>query len=133
MRRIPAPTGRGNPVPDRTPPGKEVAPPEAVPPIVPSVDPPSRRLRHVYRVGGFRVPAAGTELVRGPRSRVARRVKDLLRRRAEAPVAHSPDPSVYEPPIREPSRPASGGPSRGRMPGTGREIPDDDDDDCDGD
>ena len=128
MRRIPAP-----PVPDRTPSGKAVVPPGAAPPIVPPADPPSRRLRHVYRVGGFRVPAAGTELVRGPRSRVARRVKELLRRRAEAPVAPSPDPTVYEPPIREPSRPASGGPSRGRMPGMGREIPDDDIDDCDED
>lgn len=81
--------------------------------------------KHVYRVGELRVPAASSELVRGPRSRSARKVKDLLRRRAEAPVGRHQDPTEFEPPIRKPlvSRerssprffsPSSNGASHGR-------------------
>jgi hypothetical protein len=56
--------------------------------------------KHVYRVGGFRIPTKNS--VRGPKSRCAGRVKDLLRRRAESPVTHF-DPTAFEPPIRKPS------------------------------
>ena len=56
--------------------------------------------RHVYRVGGLRIPVKNS--VRGPKSRCAGRVKDLLRRRAESPAPLHPDPTVIEPPIRKP-------------------------------
>ena len=59
--------------------------------------------RHVYRVGGLRIPVKNS--VRGPKSRCAGRVKDLLRRRAEAPVAGRCDPTAIEPPARKPPAP----------------------------
>ena len=96
---------------------------------------PSRVRRHVYRVGGFRIPVASSDLVRGPRSRCARKVKDLLRRRAEIPLSTHSDPTVMEPPIRKPpvsrDRPPFRGllsPSPGFHPGRGRIEPDDDED-----
>lgn len=54
--------------------------------------------KHVYRVGGLRIPVKNS--VRGTRG--VGRVKDLLRRRAEAPVARHFDPTEIEPPIRTP-------------------------------
>jgi hypothetical protein len=60
--------------------------------------------RRVYRVGGFRIPVKNS--LRGPKSRCAGRVKDLLRRRADVPVGRHVDPTEFEPPIRKP--PVSG-------------------------
>ena len=93
--------------------------------------------RHVYRVGGFRIPVKNS--VRGPKSRCAGRVKDLLRRRAEAPVSPYHDPTVIEPPIRKPPVPRERhaphdfSSSRGFPPGRGRSEPDDDAEDLDDD
>ena len=94
--------------------------------------------RHVYRVGGFRIPVKNS--VRGPKSRCAGRVKDLLRRRAEAPVSTYHDPTAIEPPIRKPPVPRDRhalhgffSSPRGLPPGRGRSEPDDDAEDLDDD
>ena len=94
--------------------------------------------RHVYRVGGFRIPVKNS--VRGPRSRCAGRVKDLLRKRAEAPVSPYHAPTAIEPPIRKPPVPRERHAShdfssspRGLLPGRGRFEPDDDAEDLDDD
>ena len=93
--------------------------------------------RHVYRVGGFRIPSKDS--VRVPKNRCAGRVKDLLRKRAEAPVSRHLDPTEIEPPMRKPPvprgiRPAirdfSSSPA-GLNPGRGRSEPDDDAEDLD--
>ena len=94
--------------------------------------------KHVYRVGGLRIPVRNS--VRGPRSRCAGRVKDLLRKRAEAPVSGHFDPTVIEPPIRKPpvlrersvSRDFSPSP-HGLGPGRGRTEIDDDAEELDED
>ena len=84
---------------------------------------------HVYRVGGLRIPVRNS--VRGPKSRSAGRVKDLLRRRA-APVPMHSDPTVFEPPIRKPSSPRGShashdfSPQRDLQLGRGRFENDDD-------
>jgi hypothetical protein len=92
--------------------------------------------KHVYRVGGLRIPTKNS--VRGPKSRCAGRVKDLLRKRAESPMPPYSDPTVIEPPIRKPPAPRerhalhdfSSSP-RGLMPGRGRFEPEDDAEDLD--
>ena len=94
--------------------------------------------RHVYRVGGLRIPTKNS--VRGPKSRCAGRVKDLLRKRAESPMPPYSDPTAIEPPIRKPPTPRERHASndfssspRGLMPGRGRFEPDDDAEDLDDD
>lgn len=98
----------------------------------------SRAGRHVYRVGGLRIPVKNS--VRGPKSRCAGRVKDLLRKRAESPMLPHSDPTVIEPPIRKPPAPRERyashdfSPSpRGLQPGRGRSETDDDAEDLDDD
>jgi hypothetical protein len=90
--------------------------------------------RHVYRVGGLRIPVKDS--VRGTGSRCAGRVRDLLKRRAEAPVAGRCDPTAIEPPIRKPpaprDRPAShdlSSPPHNLHPGRGKAGVDDGEED----
>ena len=94
--------------------------------------------KHVYRVGGFRIPVRNS--VRGPKSRCAGRVKDLLKKRAEASEAQHRDPTEFEPPIRVRSLSSNRYAPRdsltslaGPRPGRERSEPDDNVEDLDDD
>jgi hypothetical protein len=92
--------------------------------------------RHVYRVGGFRIPAKNS--LRGPKNRSAGRVRDLLKRRAESPEPQHRDPTEFEPPIRERTPLSDRHTPRdlllaGSRPGRGRSEPDDEAEDLDDD
>jgi hypothetical protein len=100
----------------------------------PSPEP--KEVRHVYRVGDLKISVKNS--VRGPKSRCAGRVKDLLRRRAEHPIPPHSDPTEIEPPIRKPPlhrervvRPDFLPPSRGLSPGRERFEPEADVEDFD--
>jgi hypothetical protein len=89
--------------------------------------------RHVYRVGGLRIPVK--DPVRGAKDQSVARARDFLRKRAGSPVVGHLDPTVIEPPIRKPPAPRERPAFRdfssstlGRQPGRGRLEPDDDED-----
>lgn len=59
-----------------------------------------RERRHVYRVGGLRIPVQNPDLIQSPRSRFARKYKEILRKTAKAKKPEERfDPDSIEPPI----------------------------------
>ena len=88
---------------------------EADPPSVPL---PVRARQHVYRVGGLKIPVKNSGLIQAPRSRFARKYKEILHRmeKSRKPEGRRVDLDAIEPPIR--SRPAP----RGYPPSPRREF-----------
>ena len=68
--------------------------------------PPARARQHVYRVGALKIPVKNPGLIQAPRSRFARKYKEILHKmeRPKKPDEARVDLDAIEPPIR--SRPA---------------------------
>jgi len=80
---------------------------------------PARARQPVYRVGSLKIPVKNPDLIQAPRSRFARKYKEILHKmeRPKKPDEVRVDLDAIEPPIR--SRPAP----RGYPPPPHRELP----------